>query len=177
VALDLRLDLEAVDAWEVSSLHDGRPIHTIKRAGVPVTGTGRLLDRSFALDAHGVVDDSWGRHGRHTAWRWSAGVGTAGSGEPVAWNLVDGIHDAPTGSERALWVDGRATELEPLAFAADLSSVGGLRFTPEAARARRERLLVVSSDYEAPFGSFEGELPGVGRVTGLGVMERHRATW
>jgi hypothetical protein len=177
VAIDLGFEPEAVDAVEVSSLHDGRPIHTIKRAGVPVRGTVRLADRSSEVDCFGVVDDSWGRHARHTAWRWSAGVGQAASGEPVAWNLVDGIHDATVGSERAVWVDGRAREVEPLPFATDLSAVGALRFVPEAARARRERLLIVSSDYEAPFGSFAGELPGTGPITGLGVMERHRATW
>lgn len=177
VAIDLGFGLDAVDAVEVASRHDGRPIHTVKRAGVPVRGTVRLGDRSFAVDAYGVVDDSWGRHARHTAWRWSAGVGRAASGERVAWNLVEGIHDAVIGSERAVWVDGRARELEPLPFATDLSSVGGLGFTPEAARAHRERLLIVSSDYEAPFGTFAGELPGTGPMTGVGVMERHRATW
>lgn len=178
VEIDLRLTLDATEAWRASSLHDGRAIHTVKRAGVPVSGRVRLLDRELAVSGFGVVDDSWGHHARHTAWRWSAGVGRAvESGEAVAWNLVDGLHDGPTGSERAVWVEGRAHEVGPAAFATDLSSVGGLRFTPEATRAHRERLGVVASDYEAPFGRFSGELPGVGAITGLGVMERHRATW
>lgn len=175
VEIDLRFEVEAVDARRVTSLHDGRPIHTVKRAGVPVTGRVRLLDRELPVRALGVIDDSWGHHARHTAWRWSAGVGLAGA-TPVAWNLVDGLHDAPTGSERALWIDGRAHEVGPQAFAADLSSVGGLAFIPEASRSHRERLGIVASDYEAPFGSFSGELDGV-RIEGLGVMESHTATW
>lgn len=175
VEIDLRLDLDAVDAWRATSLHGGRPIHTVKRAGVPAAGRVRLLDREFSVQGLGVVDDSWGHHARHTAWRWSAGVGLAET-TPVAWNLVEGLHDAPTGSERALWVDGRAHEVAPQPFAADLSSVGGMRFSAEATRAHRERLGIVASDYEAPFGSFSGELDGV-RIEGLGVMESHSARW
>ena len=69
----------------------------------------------------GIVDESAGYHARHTAWRWSAGVGTLVSGEPVAWNLVDGIHDAPEASERTVWVAGEPHEVGPVAFADDLS--------------------------------------------------------
>ena len=87
------------------------------------------------------------------------------------------------GSERAVGIDGRAHEVGCAegAFAADLSSVGGLTFTPEAVRAHRGRLLVVASEYEAPFGRFSGELDGLWIdglwIDGLGVMERHSATW
>ena len=41
-----------------------------------------------------------------------------------------------------------------------------------------DNLLIVRSDYSAPFGSFSGTLPGgVELATGLGVMEHHRARW
>ena len=44
-----------------------------------------------------------------------------------------------------------------------------LRFTAEAERSRRENLLIVSSDYRAPFGTFSGTLPGGDRARpGLG---------
>ena len=58
------------------------------------------------VDARGLVDESAGYHARRTAWLWSAGVGVLASGEPVAWNLVDGLHDAADGSERTVWIDG-----------------------------------------------------------------------
>ncbi len=55
---------------------------------------------------------------------------------------------------------------------------GALSFTGEATRARRENLLLFASDYEQPFGTFTGELPGAGPLReGLGVMERHTAKW
>jgi hypothetical protein len=125
----------------------------------------------------GILDESAGYHARHTAWRWSAGVGTLVSGEPVAWNLVDGIHDAPEASERTVWIAGAPREVPPVAFD-DLHAVGGLRFSAVATRARRENYLLVRSDYEQPFGTFAGTVPGAGELReGWGVMERHDAVW
>jgi len=147
-------------------------------AGAVTIGTRRLEVR-----AHGVVDDSAGYHARRTAWRWCAGVGTLESGARVGWNLVVGLHDAPSSSERTVWVDGVAREVGPVDIAQDLSSVsfaegGRLEFTARAARSHRERLLLVSSSYEQPFGDFAGSLPGAGRLSeGWGVMERHEARW
>jgi len=129
------------------------------------------------VDAAGLVDESAGYHARRTAWLWSAGAGVLTSGEPVAWNLVDGVHDSAVASERTVWVDGEPREVPPQAFDG-LAGVGGLRFSAEATRARRERLLVISSDYEQPFGRFTGELPGAGSLgAGWGVMERHVVSW
>ena len=141
----------------------------------PLRVTGTVGGR--AIDLPGLLDESAGRHPRRTAWRWSAGVGVAESGEPVAWNLVDGLHDAPRASERTVWVAGQPREVGPVAFDG-LAGVGGLRFTAAATRARRENLLVFRSDYEQPFGSFAGELPGAVRLrAGWGVMERHDVRW
>jgi hypothetical protein len=110
-------------------------------------------------------------------------VGAGVDGTPLAWNLVAGINDPPQGSERAVWVDGVPREAGPVAFAPDLGSIRAgdgseLRFTAQAERARRENLLLVSSDYRAPFGTFAGTLPGgVELAAGRGVMEHHRARW
>jgi hypothetical protein len=175
----VRADLTLGDGApvEVVSPHGREHIWTRKRAGVSARGTVELhgARRSVALRA--VIDESAGYHARHTAWRWSAGVGTAASGPAVAWNLVDGVHDGEP-SERAVWIDGEPHAVAPVSFADDLSRVGELVFTPEAARARRENLLVVSSDYEAPFGAFAGTLPVAGPLReGFGVMERHDVRW
>jgi hypothetical protein len=158
---------------EVVSPHGAQYIWTRKRGGVRVTGS--VLGR--AVELRGLGDQSAGYHARRTAWLWSAGVGVLESGEPVAWNLVDGVHDAAVGSERTAWVAGAARELPPQRFDG-LDGVGGLRFTAEARRARRENLVLMSSDYEQPFGTFTGALPGAGRLReGYGVMERHAVRW
>jgi Protein of unknown function (DUF2804) len=160
----------------ISSHGDGGYIWTRKQGGVRVTGDVTVADRAFTLDAPGFVDDSGGYHARRTSWFWSAGVGTTADGRDVAWNLVTGLHDAPAASERTVWIDGEPHEVEPQAFD-DLHGVGGLRFSAEATRAHAENALILASDYEQPFGTFSGTLPVAGEITGLGVMERHRAVW
>ena len=178
-------------AIEVVSPHGRHYAWTRKHGGVRVRGTAIVDGRELAVDAPGLVDESAGYHARHTAWRWSAGAGVAASGEPVAWNLVAGLHDAPEASERTVWVAGEPREVGPVTFGGeavdgtppDLAAVGfadggGLRFTAEATRSRRENLLLVRSAYEQPFGTFTGELPGVGPLReGFGVMERHDVLW
>ena len=154
-------------------------IWTRKQAGVRFCGRVTLAGEEIAVDALGVVDESAGYHDRETRWEWSAGVGTLVDGRAVGWNLVSGIHDGPESSERAVWVEGEAPRpLPPVAFAADLSAVGGLRFTAEATRRRRDDLRLVRSDYVQPFGTFTGELAGgIVLAEGRGVMERHSALW
>jgi hypothetical protein len=159
---------------EVVSPHGRQYVWTRKQAGMPIHGT--VLGRPF--EGRGFVDDSAGYHARETAWRWSAGVGTAESGAAVAWNLVEGVHDALHASERTVWVDGTPHHVEPLPFRADLSAVGELRCEPVAVRKHRQNRLVAASDYEMPFGRFSGSLPHAGPLReGWGVMERHRARW
>ena len=165
-------------------------VWTRKQAGVRAHGTLTLDGGSpRAVEALAVIDDTAGYHARHTEWWWSAGVGTGEDGVALAWNLVAGVNDPPRGSERAVWVDGEPSETAPVRFAADLSKIvaedganadegSRLSFTAEAVRRRSENLLVLSSDYTAPFGAFSGALPGGMRLaSGLGVMEHHRAKW
>jgi hypothetical protein len=183
VLLDLRLDEDS--GIEVVCPHGGAHVWTRKQAGLAAHGT-LALDGGppRRIEARAVIDDTAGHHARFTEWWWSAGVGAAPDGRPLAWNLVEGINDPATGSERAVWVAGKPVEAAPVSFARDLSAIraadgsGELRFRPEAERHRRENLLIVRSDYRAPFGVFSGTLPGgIELVRGLGVIEHHRAWW
>jgi hypothetical protein len=180
-AVRMELSFGTAEAVELTSPHGGREIWTRKQAGVPVRGWVEVHGERRDVALRGVIDESRGRHARHTSWRWSAGVGTSASGAAVAWNLVDGLHDGAERSERAVWVDGEPHAVEPVAFDG-LAAVHGagwrLGFAAEATRARRENLVLVASDYEAPFGAFSGTLPVAGALReGWGVMERHEATW
>ncbi len=174
----LALDVGDAPAVEVVSPHGAQYAWTRKRGGVRVQGVAVLNGRELEVDLRGLLDESAGYHARRTAWRWSAGVGVLESGLRVAWNLVDGLHDAPGASERTVWVAGEPLEVPPVRFDDDLGGVEGMRFSAGPARARHESVLLVSSDYEQPFGTFAGELPGAGPLRdGWGVMERHEARW
>jgi hypothetical protein len=182
---DCEIDLTVDETLGIESVcpHGGGYVWTRKQAAVPVRGQVRLAGEFIPVDALGVVDDTAGYHDRHTAWRWSAGVGETPDGRAVGWNLVTGVNDPPRASERSVWVDGAAREVGPVAFARDLSRIsfaegGALDFAAEATRERHDELLVMRSDYVQPFGTFTGTLPGaVDLARGYGVMEDHRARW
>lgn len=182
IELDLLLEEQA--GIQARCPHGRGEVWTRKQAGIRAHGTLAIDGgQPRRIETLAVIDDTAGYHERVTEWRWSAGVGVSRQGAALGWNLVSGVNDPPSGSERAVWVDGDPHEVAPVSFAEDLSSVvaedgSKLEFSPLAERSRRERLLLVSSDYRAPFGSFSGELPGgIELASGLGVMEHHRARW
>ena len=183
VRVDLALDEEAVAGVETISSHGSSFIWTRKRAGLSISGSVVLDGVAQPFVARGVVDDTAGYHARHTAWCWSAGVGTTADGVPVGWNLVDGVHDAPTASERTLWLGGEPAEVGAVRFGAGLEEVAAqdrswaLGFTAEAIRERDDHIGPLRSHYEQPFGTFAGELQGVTLAEGFGVMERHDVRW
>jgi hypothetical protein len=164
------------------SPHGTQYAWTRKQGGVRFAGTAAVGARHFRIDAPGIVDDSAGYHARHTSWMWSAGVGATSTGTAVAWNLVSGLHDDATSSERTVWVDGTPQQVGPVEFdgldGVRFAEGGALAFEREVTRRHRENLLVVSTDYEQPFGSFTGALPHAGDLEGAGgVMERHSVRW
>jgi Domain of unknown function (DUF2804), C-terminal len=154
---------------------------TRKQAGMPIEGTVEVPGRRWEVAGRGVDDESAGHHQRHTSWHWSAGVGTDTDGCAVAWNLVTGINDPPSGSERAIWIDGEPAEPSPVSFdAADEIALGNgesLRFMGESEHTHNDNYLLIRSRYRHRFGSFSGALGGVELSEGLGVMEEHDAVW
>jgi hypothetical protein len=176
VQLDLRL--EEADGIETVSPSGASYAWTRKQGAVRAIGTIALDGEPRPFEARALIDDTAAYYERHTSWRWSAGVGVARDGRGVAWNLVSGVNDPPRGSERTVWVDGDPREVEPVAFADDLTYVGALRFSAEAVRERRENLVLLRSSYRQPFGTFSGELPGgLELAEGYGVMEDHDVYW
>jgi hypothetical protein len=180
VSLDLEVGSAA--AVETISPHGEQWVWTRKQGGVPIRGKARIGERHHEIDGFGVIDESAGYHARNTAWSWSAGVGTALDGRPIAWNLVTGIHDAPEASERTVWVDGMPHEVGPVRFeglaAIGFAEGGRIEFAEEATRAQEDDLLLFRSSYEQPFGTFTGALPHAGPLReGFGVMERHDVLW
>jgi Protein of unknown function (DUF2804) len=176
VTIDLRF--EETPGVETVSPSGRSYAWTRKQGGVDATGSVNLPEGRRELRARAIIDDSAGFHERHTRWCWSAGVGRAADGRELAWNLVEGVHDAPQGSERTVWIGAESSEVPPCRFDPDLRGVSDLRFEPEAIRARRDNLVLIRSVYRQPFGVFSGALPGGPRLAeGYGVMESHDAWW
>jgi hypothetical protein len=164
----LDLVVEPGEPWAVRT----GPMWTRKR---PARVHGMALGRP--VDLQGLIDESAGRHPRSMSWWWSAGAGELADGRPVTWNLVDGLHDGVSESERCVWIDGVPAHVLPQPFHG-FAGVGDLRFTALATRAHKRDLLLIASDYEQPFGTFAGALPLGGDLrAGWGIMERHRARW
>lgn len=176
--VEIDIAFEEGERVEVASRHGEQYIWTAKQAGLAARGHVSVGGVRHAVEAEAFVDDSAGYHARHTAWKWSAGVGRAEDGRRVAWNLVTGVHDATESSERTVWVDGTPEEVPPMEFADDLSRVGELDFSAWGSRDDNTNLLVMRSRYRQPFGTFSGTLAnGVPLEQGYGVMEEHDVRW
>jgi hypothetical protein len=182
-AQDLRAELRLGDSAPIEAACRSGPGWgwTRKRAGLPVVATIRSSDGERRIEGRGVDDVSAGYQQRRTSWHWSAGVGRAVDGRPVAWNLVAGINDPPSRSERAIWVEDEPWEPGPVEFD-DLEGVrfaggGRLDFDAGPERARDDDLLLFRSRYRHRFGEFRGRLDEIELAEGLGVMERHEAVW
>jgi hypothetical protein len=178
---DLQLDLTLEETAGIESVCRSGEHYawTRKQGGIRAFGRIAIGGEPRLLAARSVVDDTAAYYERHTSWRWSAGVGLARDGRQVAWNLVSGVNDPPSSSERTVWLDGEPRETGPCTFASgELSRVDALRFDAEAVRERRENLLLIRSAYRQPFGTFAGQLPGgVELAHGYGVMEDHDVRW
>lgn len=174
----LELELEETAGVEAVCRAGEGYAWTRKQGGIPARGTIIVAGSRRRLEARAIVDDTAAFYPRLTHWRWCAGVGRSDDGRELAWNLVQGVNDPPTGSERTVWVDGVAQEVPKCFFAADLGGVDELSFAAEASLIRRQNLALVQSDYRQPFGTFSGLLPGgISVHEGYGVMEEHEARW
>lgn len=174
------LRLGECEAVEVTCPSDRSLAWTRKRVGMPVEGMVEVPGRRWEVSGRGVDDESAGHHQRETSWRWSAGVGTAADGRPVAWNLVEGINDPAHGSERAIWIGGAPAEPPPVRFAGEEIALDGgeaLHFARESEQTHDDNYLLIRSRYRHRFGSFSGSLGDVELAAGLGVMEEHDARW
>ena len=181
--VEIEIELDEGAPVETATAYGRSFAWTAKQADVPARGAVRLDGRTIEVDGRAVVDVSAGYHPRYTAWKWSAGVGKLADGRRVGWNLVTGIHDSPSASERTIWIDGEPAEVGPVEFAADLGAIlfedgARLHFAEWAAREDRTNLLVMRSYYRQPFGTFEGAISGgLTLAEGYGVMEDHEVWW
>lgn len=175
----------------------GLPGATVKRCGLTASGSIELGARRRRVDgAFACVDWTTGYFPRRTAWMWATGAGRDVDQRTIGFNLARGVHDDAAGrfTENALWLDGEPAALPPVSFLVGqgrtpwtVRSTGGqghvdLVFEPRGERAEDVNLLLVSSTYRQPFGTYSGVLRDArGREVRLegvpGVAEDHVAVW
>ncbi|HLX89478.1 MAG TPA: DUF2804 domain-containing protein [Acidimicrobiales bacterium] len=156
---------------------------THKTPALRVEGVAGAMGAVFDLSScHAALDHTDGLLARSTRWRWASATDSR-----IALNFTE---DFTAPHENACWVDGRITALGPVRFEFDparpespwrIRSTSGdevdLEFLPEGRRERHTSLLVASSRYVQPIGTFQGSVAGA-EVRGLvGVTEDHAARW
>jgi hypothetical protein len=189
---EVRTTVPVTPAVCVTRTPDGGWNVTRKCAGSAVAGTLHLGDGPGVVlggDAGGWSDWTVGRQDRTTVWRWAAGAGTAADGRRVGVNASTGMNAAV--GEDVVWWDGtpyalEVTELGPVGDDPEgvwrvLGPDCDLRLTPAGVRAAVEQLLLVTSNYVQPFGTWSGRTTdpaGEPREVRLaGVAEDHLAVW
>lgn len=175
-----------------------RPFHyTHKLTGAAAKLHLRIGDTQHELnDARGVFDFTLGYPPRATLWQWASWTGQLDDGRTLSGNLVA---QTLNGLENAVWIgaaDGAKNDVIalPQAIFDDLPTDTAqtwhirtaddrlrMQFTPEGARSEHINLGILASDFTQPFGAFRGIWRDTNgsehTLTGIGVVERHRAVW
>lgn len=168
---------------------------THKTPALGVDGVASAGGTVFDLSGcHGSLDHTDGLLARTTRWRWAS----ATDGR-VSLNLTE---DFTAPYENAAWIDGRIHRLAPVRFEFDDSDPGAawritsdgalgaggdrarpgcgdveLEFTPEGRRQKHTSLVLASSRYVQPVGTFRGTVAGTSFDGLVGVTEDHAARW
>lgn len=188
-----------------SALYRGqpsRPFHyTHKLTGATANVHIRIHHEIHDLaDVRGVFDFTLGYPPRATLWQWASWVGQLDDGRTLSGNLVA---QTMNGLENAVWIgaanntkDDSKTDVIalPQAIFDDLPTDTAqtwqirtaddrlrMQFMPEGARSECINLGLLASDFTQPFGAFHGiwrdDNGNEHTLTGIGVVERHRALW
>lgn len=173
----------------VSALEHERVSTTEKRALMQARGELRLAGARSSLDGALVgYDYTHGLLPRRTRWKWAFAMGSAKTGQPVAFNLVEGfvgedecaafgggdVH--PLGEPRIAF-DARRVE-QPWRIVGEGVD---LTFDVGAVHEQRTNLVVVRSRFVQPVGTFRGTLELGGRPVEVedlpGVVEDQDVVW
>jgi hypothetical protein len=188
--IDAQFDLRGTAPMllAVGPIENGAVHATQKSSGCRLQGKVRLEGRQYDLQG-GVAsfDYSNGLLARNTEWRWASAHDLQ-----VGFNLQHGYFGQ---QENVLWLDGQLYPLGKAEFDYDLGNpllpwhittadgLLDLHFQPQGARYENKNMLVASSRYVQPIGTFSGWVKphqnGIAhRIDDLvGVTEDHRSRW
>ncbi len=146
--------------------------YTNKEAGISVSGSLQLNDKTYSIDPSnpsGVVDFTLGYPDRRTFWNWVSGGGYDKKGRKLGFNFSQGVNE--TGfTENAFWIEGKLFKTDIIDFQYDdlhlispwniISNDGkiNLTFHPEGMRSSYLNIGLIASRFQQPFGRFTGEI-------------------
>ncbi|MBS1175086.1 MAG: hypothetical protein H6R05_1217 [Burkholderiaceae bacterium] len=198
LAFELMDDGKSISALNnAPSKGDSRPFHyTHKLVGAPtrlhLSLNGEVHE---IIDARGVFDFTLGYPPRTTLWQWACWVGMLDDGRAFACNLVA---QTMNGLENSAWLRLSDSDTQVLPMAQALFNYNRadtlqpwtihtaderlrVQFTPEGERSESIHIGAMYSHFTQPFGTFSGvwvdEQGHEHTLTGIGVVEQHRALW
>lgn len=181
--VEIDVTLDEPTSFEVYAPADRAYIWAHKDFWWQARGTVRYRDTTRAVNGILFADIQAGYHSRHTRWKWMAGAGRDQHNRLVAFNVITGMFDSPTNSERSILTASTMDEVAPVTYSDDLSTVtfsegGSLSFQQEALIEQHSNYLLIRDDYFHAFGKYSGTLPGgIELREAFGVRENQDAVW
>jgi len=149
-----------------------RAMYSLK-AMMPMQGWFEAEGQRFEFDqagSIGVLDDHKGFYPYRMRYDWVTGFGMDAKGRRVGFNLTDNqVRDQESYNENVLWINSRVLPLPPVKVTRpqgvdgvwhvqDTRGLVDLAFRPERKNRIAVNMIVLASDYDGPYGSFEGVL-------------------
>jgi hypothetical protein len=133
-----------------------------------------VVGQPHRLTGRAIIDDTAAYYERHTSCWWSPAWEQVPTARPLpgTWSAAATTRRGPASGRSGSTASSASRHL--CGFEPDLTQVDGLQLTAEAARERRENLLLRAGRLPPAFGTFSGTLPGGPEpAAGFGVMEAH----
>lgn len=140
---------------------------------MPMKGSFTLNGAAYDFDskaASGILDDHKGFYPHIMTYDWVTGFGFDGVGRRIGFNLTKNqVERQERFNENVLWIDGAMYPLPPVHITRprgaenewiiqDFEGMVDMTFKPEVHHRIKTNALIMSSDYDGPFGSFSGVL-------------------
>ncbi|MGK0388661.1 MAG: hypothetical protein ACI94Y_001393 [Maribacter sp.] len=138
---------------------------------MPLEGSIILDDKEIILNQNNsnlILDDHKGYYPYVTKYDWVTAAGFTKDGKRIGFNFTDNqIQNKEKYNENGIWLDGEMTYLPPITverpqgykndwIIKDKEGKVNITFTPVVHHAVRLNLLILKSDYQGPYGYFNG---------------------
>ncbi|WP_077366982.1 DUF2804 family protein [Anaerosalibacter sp. Marseille-P3206] len=193
---EIKLELKAYHITEpiviCQPFGENRGLYSHKNF-MPAEGNIFIGDERIDFDkssSHMIIDDHKGYYPYNMKYDWVTGWGKDESGNDFAFNLTDNqVLDHEKYNENCIWYNGKMNVLPPIKVQRENNSkeiwkikdkhdMVNLTFHIAKKTKIKFNCLVVASDYEAPFGRYEGYLKAKDKLihinTCFGMGEKKR---